>query len=315
MKKYFFGLAVVLAAVSMVACTAPRIDKQTRSYAEKGDLDLQLDIYRETGAGTQPCLLFVFGGGFMGGERDAEQYLPFFEHMARAGYTVAAIDYRLGLKGIDPSAMDAEGFVRSLAGAINMAVEDLFDATAFLVGEAGQIGIDPERIVACGSSAGAITVLQGAYERANRTALAERLPEGFHYAGVVAFAGAIFDVTGTPVWKEKPCPIMMFHGDADATVPYKEITYGNIGFYGSHAIARQLSALQAPYSFYSVANAGHEYAVVPMNDFRAEIECFLDQLVWEHRPLMINTSVDEIGLPERKKDFLLEDYIRNNLTE
>ena len=35
----------------------------------------------------RPCLVFVFGGGFIAGERDAERYLPFFHYMVNQGTT------------------------------------------------------------------------------------------------------------------------------------------------------------------------------------------------------------------------------------
>lgn len=76
---------------------------ETFVYSVKGGDSLRLDRYACTSAAAvgkpAPCLLFVFGGAFVSGTRDAETYRPFFEYMAReAGYTVVSIDYRLGLK-------------------------------------------------------------------------------------------------------------------------------------------------------------------------------------------------------------------------
>ncbi len=42
---------------------------------------------------------FCFGGGFKEGERDAKIYSSFFNYFASKGFTVASIDYRLGMKG------------------------------------------------------------------------------------------------------------------------------------------------------------------------------------------------------------------------
>ena len=104
-----------------------------------------------------------------------------------------------------------------------MAVEDLYDATSFVAGSLRSGGSYPARIVACGSSAGAITVLQGAYFIANENPLTAKLPDGFDYAGVISFAGAVVDMADDLTWKRAPAPIMLFHGDADSNVPYRAL--------------------------------------------------------------------------------------------
>ena len=72
-------------------------------YSVKGGDSLRLDRYTDTPAAEidakKPCMIFVFGGAFISGTRDAESYRPFFEYLAREqGYTVVSIDYRLGRK-------------------------------------------------------------------------------------------------------------------------------------------------------------------------------------------------------------------------
>lgn len=87
-------------------------------------------------------MIFVFGGAFISGTRDAESYRPFFEYMAREqGYTVVSIDYRLGLK--EPLAagkLSPETFPQLLPQTVLMAVEDLYDATSFVAGKSGGVG-------------------------------------------------------------------------------------------------------------------------------------------------------------------------------
>ena len=65
-------------------------------YSVKGGDSLRLDRYTDTPAAEidakKPCMIFVFGGAFISGTRDAESYRPFFEYMAREqGYTVVSI--------------------------------------------------------------------------------------------------------------------------------------------------------------------------------------------------------------------------------
>ena len=92
--------------------------------------------------------------------------------------------------------------------------------------------MDPSNIVISGSSAGAISVMQAEYEIANRTSWASVLPQGFNYAGVMSFSGAILSRKGKVKYQTVPCPTMMLHGTADMLVPYKQIAVFNLGFFG-----------------------------------------------------------------------------------
>ena len=234
--------------------------------------------------------------------------------MAREqGYTVVSIDYRLGLK--EPLAagkLSPETFPQLLPQTVLMAVEDLYDATSFVAGKSAEWGIDPARIVACGSSAGAITVLQGAYFIANENPLTAKLPDGFDYAGVISFAGAVVDMADDLTWKRAPAPIMLFHGDADSNVPYRALRMGGAGIFGSDYIARQLSDMKSPYYFYSVEGADHALATVPMNNYRDAIDQFLTQQVGERLPAMIDTKERFTNASPGGKTFTAEDYIRSN---
>ena len=317
------GAMALIASMIPVVLTAQAretgVDKTTWLYAVKGTDSLYMDRYvaeasRETNA---PCLIFAFGGGFVGGERDNPAYVPYFEYFARKGYAVISIDYRLGLRetaGSRPDPADTpEALAERFFAAVDMAVEDLYDATSFIVGQARAWGLDPSAVVASGSSAGAITVLQGEYERCTGSALSRRLPEGFRYAGIIAFAGAVLEKSSSgPVWREKPAPIQLFHGDADCNVPYDSIGTGGAALYGSFYLSRQFRRMNTPFYFYSVSSAAHEMAVRPMDRNRAEIGIFLDRLVLGREALMIETQVERIGTPATRKKITLSDFIRAN---
>ena len=183
MKKAIYLLLVSMLFVTACTEQAPRIAKYTDLYAVKGTDSLFLDRYTAVSVeqdDARPCLVFVFGGGFIAGERDAERYLPFFHYMVNQGYDVVSIDYRLGLKQVVASGdLSPENMMLGMARTISMAVEDLYDATAFIVDKADEWGIDSSQIVACGSSAGAITVLHGEYALCNASPLVQHLPAGF----------------------------------------------------------------------------------------------------------------------------------------
>lgn len=313
MKKMLLVFTLLLAA----AASAQEVQKSTFVYAVKGADSLRIDRYRlsDEKLDPSPCLVFVFGGGFVWGTRDDASYLPFFEYMARRGFTVASIDYRRGLeKSYKSGTLNERTFAREFPAAIATAVEDLYDATCYLLDHAEAWNIDPERIVSCGTSAGAITVLHSEYGLCRGNELSRRLPAGFNYAGVISFAGAIFAPGDELVWgtARKPAPMLLFHGDADRNVPYGAVRALGAGFFGSEYIAAQMTQLRVPHVFYSVADAGHEIAVAPMNENRFEIDAFLEKLVFQRLPIIIDTEVTPLNRTDVPKEFKLEDYIEAN---
>ncbi|MBK5721518.1 carboxylesterase family protein [Dysgonomonas sp. Marseille-P4677] len=291
--------------------------KKTYVYSVKGTDTLRLDKYDlPLVSETKPCIIFMFGGGFSSGKRDDKTYVEYFERLINKGYVVVSIDYRLGMKNlkssIDSSGVDPIRFAVLLKNSISIAVEDLFDATSYVVDHAKEWNIDSNLIIANGSSAGAVSVLHGEYAICNQDKVAEKLPKGFNYAGIIAFAGAIFSTDGDLTWKTLPAPIQMFHGDADRNVPYDNIELYQYGFYGSKHISEQLKAHNTPYYFYDVKNAAHEMSGDPMTDNIDEISSFLSKFVIKKLPLMIHSEIQQIGKADIKKDFDMMDYIKMN---
>jgi len=291
------------------------IEKETFLFAVKGTDSLFLDKYNLPDINTEekkPCVIFMFGGGFVGGIRDRENYLPYFYHLVEKGFNVVSIDYRLGLKNVGGEDLNARKFISIFENAINIAVADLFDATNFVLRNADEWNIDKDMIIANGSSAGAISVLHGEYNICNKTELAKKLPAGFNYAGIISFAGAIFSSNGNIKWKNKPAPLLLFHGDADRNVPYNKVELLQYGFYGSKHISKQVKDMQSPFYFYDVENAAHEMADIPMNVNREEIGIFLDRYILGKKPLMKHSEVKEIGKPTLDKNLGIRDYIEAN---
>ncbi|GHT54331.1 hypothetical protein FACS189451_12450 [Bacteroidia bacterium] len=305
MKINFFACLLIFVSLhcfSVKADETNTVQKQTFIYSIQGKDTLRLDKYDSpTVTGDKPCLLFVFGGGFAAGTRDNADYLPFYERLVNQDYVVIAIDYRLGLKNLPRDINMTEAtpqitpqFISAFGNALTMAIEDLFDASRYVVEHAAAWQINPNQVVICGSSAGAITVLQGEYEACNHSSLAQRLPQDFKYAGVISFAGAIFTTTGELAWVEQPAPIQLFHGDTDREVPYGALKFGPVGMYGSQAIADKLSERNAPYYFYAVKKAGHSLSTSPMKHNWAEISTFLEKFVAKKEKLIINAQVIQI---------------------
>lgn len=282
-------------------------NKQTYLYATKGADSLYLDVYSV--GKPKGCVIYAFGGGFMMGRRDDTKFLPYFSHLNEKGYTAVSIDYRLGLKNISKDTKPGE-FLPALIRSINMAVEDMYDATNYLIQNAETLGIDPTKIIISGSSAGAITSLHAEYEICRGSEISKRLPQGFNYAGVISMAGAITSIGTEPKWNAVPCPIAFFHGDADNLVPYDNSGILNARVYGSNYLVKQLKPLNAPYYFYIAENVDHKMASDPLSKHHRELDYFLDEYIEKERRLQQIIIFEDLSMPERPDNLQLSDYIK-----
>ena len=97
-----------------------------------------LDVYRRADAGLRPAVIVLHGGGWRGGTRG--HTAPLSEALARAGFVAVNVDYTL-------STLWRPGFPRQL--------REVRSAVRFVRRNAARLGVDPRRIGAIGSSAGA----------------------------------------------------------------------------------------------------------------------------------------------------------------
>ena len=258
------------------------IIKQTYTYAVKGGEELLLDVYWDPSfEGLRPVFFYQHGGGWEAGTRD--DCISFYRFMAARGYVMVTIDYRLEYMRARRSgrvkdetigfALGQRGFedkkmARLMSRCIDIAVEDLMDATSFIVGNAALWNADPSKIILSGGSAGAIDALTAEYRIANRHPQARRhLPKGFQYAGVVSLAGAIWHPLSEPlVWKSAPCPIMMVHGSSDGLVPYIDDHYLQSGyaFTGDMALVESLEKMKVPYMAVTMEGGDHGWSYWPL---------------------------------------------------
>ena len=244
---------------------------KTCQYAVRDTLQLYLDFYTPKHVHDSTiCVVYVFGGGFIGGHRDGEFEKAYFKQLVDEGFMVAAIDYRLGLKGVkNLSITNSE----PLEKAVNMAAEDAISAIAYLLEHEKDLKVNKDWIMMVGSSAGAITSLQVDYALCNGFLNSNILPEDFHLAGVVSYAGAIFSHKGKVRYcNHAPAPTMFFHGTADRLVPYKKISFFKLGFFGTDALVDRFDKFDYPYFARRFEGYGHSIA--------AAGPYTVDDLVW-----------------------------------
>ena len=294
MKKTIMLIASMF--IGCIAASAQVNPDATYMYAQRDTCDLYMDVYDPAdGSETsingidKPTVIFMFGGGFIRGTRDDEDYNKWFETMTENGYRIISIDYRLGLKGSDKVGVAQ---VNVLDKAIHMAVEDLFSATNFILDNADQFGVSADNLVISGSSAGAITAMQAEYEIANSTKWASVLPKGFNYAGVMSFSGAILSREGKVDYKKAPCATLMLHGTADGLVPYKQIKVLKLGFFGGGKLVERFKKFGLNYNMYHFMGYGHEIAGSMYTTFDLQ-DKFLKINVMQKKMRIVEAWIDD----------------------
>lgn len=239
---------LVLSGVLNGGCQRPVLgyyDKQTQrnvAYATHDDSPVLMNIVRPVGvSGPRPLVLWIHGGGWAGGSRSGLQ--PMAETCAAFGYVSATVDYRLTI--------DGHRFPTQL--------EDVAAALTYLLEHAEEHGIDRERIVVGGDSAGGhLSLLLGMCREEQLLGVDAARANELHVRGIVNIYGPT-DVTalaeikpanpitrplldalmGDPpdkapqrwkdaspvsfVSKDGP-PILTIHGDLDSIVPYSQAT-------------------------------------------------------------------------------------------
>jgi dipeptidyl aminopeptidase/acylaminoacyl peptidase len=268
MKKLTSFLLLLLLVATQCAFAQ---NMKTYQYAERDTLKLNMDFYTPAQVHDSTiCVVYVFGGGFIGGHRDGDFEKAYFKQLVDEGFQVAAIDYRLGLKGVKNLGITHS---EPLEKAVNMAVEDAIEAVAYLLDHAKELKVNKDYIVMVGSSAGAITSLQMDYVLCNGYLNSNILPDDFRLAGVVSYSGAIYSTEGKVKYRNhKPAPTMLFHGTADRLVPYKKISLFKLGFFGTDALVDRFEKFDYPYFARRFKGYGHSIAAAgPFT---------VDDLVW-----------------------------------
>jgi acetyl esterase/lipase len=105
-------------------------------FARAGEMDLKLDIFRPEGAGQRTAIIYLHGGGWRGGSRETMR--PLATLMAEHGYVGLPAQYRLTGQSPWPAQ-----------------IHDVKAAIRWTRANAERLGVDADRIVLWGSSAGA----------------------------------------------------------------------------------------------------------------------------------------------------------------
>lgn len=287
-----FWILLLCLAVFLPNALAQQVT--TYKFAERDTCSLWMDIYQPREEVRKDiCVIYVFGGGFIGGSRTAEENVRFFKDMVGRGYTVAAIDYRLGLKGVKLGPFH----LKPAFQAPRIATEDLVSATEFLLKNGTELRINPRHIALVGSSAGAITVLHADNELSNRTAMVKNLPADFRYAAVVSFAGAILSTKGRPKYVAPPAPTLFFHGTKDKIVIYNKISIFGKGMYGTKSLVKVFKKKEFPFMVVRYKGIRHKVATFARFEAQDQVCDFIDMSV-------AGKYQNEVDMTIRNKEFV-----------
>lgn len=225
--------------------------------AKKSKKNHLFDLYEPAGDSNtkRPLIIWMHGGGFSFGSKDAKGIKLWGETFAKRGYVCAGINYKLGSK-----------FSMFSAGALTKssyyAVQDARTAVAYFKKNAAKYGIDPDKIILAGNSAGGIIALLTAYtnnaELANKADLNSKEDENVsmsamrtHVAGVINFWGGVFKLE----WlKNARVPIVSVYGDKDGLVH----PGANNNFYGSISVHNEADKLHIPNDIKVFEGYSHE---------------------------------------------------------
>ncbi len=308
MKNYTLFLCFLLCSSTtftygqrFIADVFEQIDSITLTYAQKGDDTLQLDLYlpKNDTMSTRPLVIYLHGGGFSGGQRDGDRIKSFGQALSRKGYAVASASYRLVMKG---QSFSCDQPSPNKISTFQSVVQDIRDATVYLLGQSEKYRLDPAHFILAGSSAGAEAIVHAAFWEDDQLPEGTTpLPDGFRYAGMISMAGAIVETK--LITRENALPSLLFHGTCDNLVPYATAPHhycqaGEVGYlilHGAKSIAERLEHLGQPYYLFTSCNGNHSWASRPMWEELPTIVDFLYRDVLKREFRQIHRVVYEEG--------------------
>lgn len=290
MNKYYTLFVAVLTGTALIAqipeCDNGRysdpnffsaVDVENGTYfgenqaVSGGTETLEMDVYTPQGdtATNRPVVLVAFGGSFIAGSRG--DVAPICEAFAKMGYVAVANDYRIGF--FFPNE-------ETTVKAVLRGMHDMKACVRYLrktVAEDGNpYGIDPDRIIVGGVSAGAVSALHATYLDEDHEIPPVIYPDTAALGGIegnsgtpgyssdvfacYSFSGALHD---TLFINASDQPLASVHETGDGVVPYysQEVSVIGIptGLYasGSHDIHRYMESLGMPNCFLSYDENSH----------------------------------------------------------
>jgi acetyl esterase/lipase len=199
-----------------------------KTFKDPELLDLKLDVYypKTDLFKGRPLVMLIHGGAFYIGSKESACEQALATSLAKCGYLVASIDYRLGFK-LTPADIEQSAY---------RAIQDAHAALRFLSHNAKGLGIDPTQVYVGGTSAGAVASMNVAFmdndERPARiledskegllTKIEDsgnKYSEAFEIKAVANLWGAVADLN--IIDADEKISVLSIHGTADDVVPFE----------------------------------------------------------------------------------------------
>jgi acetyl esterase/lipase len=251
-------------------------------FGKGGTKDLTLDVYRPPAGVTSKRLAIVhlFGGGFFVGNKNAGYIINDAKALGARGYTSVSANYRLQTEGLWPAQ-----------------IHDTKAAIRWTRANAEKIGVDANRIVVAGYSAGGMLALMAAGTNGTKefegtggnagVGSDVNACIGVYPLASAQIAGGLFGGKATPeqITAASPttyisksfAPTIFIHGTSDTTV----LPQSSIDFH------TKLHALGVPSALTLIQGANHAFdnAALDAVELMAQsIDLFLDRLIVNPTP-------------------------------
>lgn len=240
MIRYIFLLLSILGLSELQAQCNGRYETeifqnttvQTVTYSPVTNLNM--DIYTGDGdtENSRPLVILAHGGAFISGTKTNPLMVSLAEKLAKRGYVVASISYRLmSIANITQPSQFIDGVVKSMSDG-RAAIRYFYKS---VVDNANPYGIDTNQIYFGGNSAGGVIGLHAAFLDQSDNPTGDFLTalnnnggiEGnsgnagysSKLAGVISLAGGIADVNFITA-NETNTLLISAHGDLDNIVPF-----------------------------------------------------------------------------------------------
>jgi pimeloyl-ACP methyl ester carboxylesterase len=281
-----------------------------KTFKDHELLDLKLDLYfsRTDSLKKRPVVMLIHGGAFYIGSKESIFEQALATALAKRGYFVASIDYRLGFKTA-PADIEMSGY---------RAIQDAHAALRFLSHHAEGIGIDPNQVYVGGTSAGGVASLNVAFmdndERPERILENEkkglvskieesgnRFTETFTIKAVVNMWGAVSDLN--IIDANEKIPVLSIHGTNDDVVPFEyDFPFRNSlminrlimdKMYGSKPIHDKLNSLGIRNRLVALPGLGHEPQLETWN----KLNNYIDTLIHHTTKFFYEETAPAVFLP------------------
>ena len=233
-KDLFFSTVSVQKNLSYASEKKYRIRKSVYRF----------DIYEPEIDSTlkRPLIIWLHGGGFNFGSKNAKGIKLWSESFAKRGYVCVALNYRLSKK------FAIFNFLELKKSCYN-AILDVDDAVQWFKNNHAKYRIDTNHIILAGNSAGGMIALQAVYSSKKELAGSAGLPNTSPYsvntnpgniAAIINFWGGLFNID----WLQNAkTPIVSVHGTEDKIVLFD---HKDTSFFGSFAIHKMADSLHIP---------------------------------------------------------------------